>query len=224
MVRATGTPPAAGSLSDLPEPTWGSLLRRGLPQFGGEAVLPVLVFYAVWKLGGLAVAIVASSVVYLALAAWLARLGRETGLLAISAAFVVIQAAVGLVSHSATVYLAQPVLLSAFWGVAYIGSVVIGRPLVGVLANVWYPFPPWFRAGRPYRREFAMQSLVWGAFCLLRAGLRLWALLESGVGGFVLVSILTGTPVIAALVAWSIWHAKRAFARLELAEVAPSNG
>ena len=190
------------------------MLRRGLPQFGGEAVMPVLVFYAAWKLGGLAVAIVASSAVYLALAAWLARAGRETGLIAISAAFVVIQAVVGLASHSATIYLAQPVVLSALWGLAYIGSVAIGRPLVGVLANVWYPFPPWVRAGRPYRREFALQSLVWGAFCLARAGLRLWALLESGVGGFVVVSILTGTPVVVALVAWSIWHAKRTFSRL----------
>jgi hypothetical protein len=217
MVRATGTPLAPGSLSDLPEATWGSMLRRGLPQFGGEAVVPVLAFYSAWRLGGLAVAIVASSVVYLALAVWLARFGRDIGLLAISAAFVVIQAAVGLVSHSATVYLAQPVVLSALWGITYLGSVAIGRPLVGVLANVWYPFPPWFRAARPYRREFAMQSLVWGAFCLARAGLRLWALLESGVGGFVVVSILTGTPVIAALIAWSIWHAKRAFERLAIA-------
>ncbi|HST18664.1 MAG TPA: DUF3159 domain-containing protein [Gaiellaceae bacterium] len=223
-MRATGTPPATGSLNDLPEPTWGSMLRRGLPQFGSEAVLPVVVFYAAWKLGGLAVAIVASSLVYLALAGWLFRLGRDTGLIAISAAFVVIQAVVGLVSHSATVYLAQPVVLSALWGVAYLGSVAIGRPLVGVLANIWYPFPPWFRAARPYRREFAMQSLVWGAFCLVRAGLRLWALLESGVGGFVVVSLLTGTPAVVALVAWSIWHAKRAFGRLELVDVAPSSG
>jgi hypothetical protein len=217
MVRATGTPPARGSLSDLPEATWGSMLRRGLPQFGGEAVVPVLVFYAAWRLGGLAAAIVASTVVYLALAVWLARFGRDIGLLAISAAFVVIQAVVGLVSQSATVYLAQPVVLSALWGIAYLGSAAVGRPLVGVLANVWYPFPPWFRAARPYRREFAMQSIVWGTFCLARAGLRLWALLESGVGGFVLVSILTGTPVIAALIAWSIWHAKRAFSQLAIA-------
>jgi hypothetical protein len=221
MVRTAGTPAATGSVNDLPEPSWGSLLRRGLPQFTGEAILPVLVFYAAWKLGGLAVAIVASSVVYLALAGWLLRLGRDTGLIAISAAFVVIQAVVGLVSHSATVYLAQPVVLSALWGAANLGSVAIRRPLVGVLANVWYPFPPWFCAGRPYRREFAMQSLVWGAFCLARAALRLWALLESGVGGFVVVSLLTGTPVVVVLVAWSVWHAKRTFSAL--AVVYPSS-
>ena len=129
-------------------------------------------------------------------------------------AFLLIQAAVGLAAHSATVYLAQPVVLSALWGIAYLGSVAVGRPLIGVFANAWYPFPQWFRASAPYRREFAMQSLVWGVYCLSRAGLRLAILLASGVGGFVLVSVATGTPVLVALVLWGIWHAKRAFGRL----------
>jgi hypothetical protein len=39
----------------------------------------------------------------------------------------------------------------------------------------------------------------------------MWALLDSGVGGFVVVSIVTGTPLLAALVAWGIWHARRTF-------------
>ena len=29
------------------------MLGRGLPQFGGEAVAPVIVFFAVWKAAGL---------------------------------------------------------------------------------------------------------------------------------------------------------------------------
>lgn len=215
MVRQTGTPPAPGGLADLPEPTWRSLLGRGLPQFAGETVAPVLVFYAVWKMWGLAPAIAASTVVYLALAAWLLRRGHELTLVAVGAAFIVIQALVGLASHSATVYLAQPVVLSALWGFAFFVSIAIGRPLVGVFAGVWYPFPPWFRASAPYRREFGMQSFVWGLFCLVRAGLRLWTLLDSGVGGFVVVSIVTGTPLLAGLVAWGIWHARRTFSRLD---------
>ena len=58
MVRQAGTPaPAGGGLDTLPDPTWRSLVGRGLPQFAGEAVLPVLVFYAVWRMSGLAAAI-----------------------------------------------------------------------------------------------------------------------------------------------------------------------
>jgi intracellular septation protein A len=191
------------------------MLGRGLPQFAGEAVAPIVVFYLVWKADGLGPAIAASTVVYLALVAWLIRRGRDVTLLAVGAVFVVIQALVGLAAHSATVYLAQPVVLSALWALAYFVSVAIRRPLIGVFAGAWYPFPPWFRASAPFKREFGMQSLVWGVYCLARAALRLYVLLDKGVGGFVLISIVTGPPLFAALVAWGIWHARRAFTRLE---------
>jgi hypothetical protein len=216
MVRSAGTPLAPGRLDELPEPTWGSMLGRGLPQFAGEAVAPVLVFFGVWKTAGLGPAVVASTLVYLALGIVLLRRGRDLTLIAVGAVFVVIQAIVGLVSHSATVYLAQPVVLSGLWSVAYFVSVAIGRPLIGVFANAWYPFPPWFRASAPYKREFALQSIVWGVYCLARAGLRLFVLLRSGVGGFVLISLVTGFPVFFALVLWGIWHARRVFSRLEV--------
>ncbi len=146
---------------------------------------------------------------------WQARRGRGGGLAVVTLIFLVIQAAVGLASQSATVYLAQPVVLSAGWGVAHLVSVAVGRPLVGVFANLWYPFPPEFRASVPYRREFGLQSVVWGVYCLARAGVRLAVLLGSGVGGFVLVSLLTGPPVLFALVFWGIWHARRSFLALE---------
>jgi len=221
MVRATAAPVAPRSrVDELPDPTWRTLLGRGLPQFTGEAIAPVLVFYAAWELFGLTAAIGASTVFSLAVAAWLLRAGKDATPVAVGALFVVIQAAVGLASRSATVYLAQPVVLSGLWSAAYFGSVVIRRPLVGIFANAWYPFPAWFRASDAYRREFAMQSLVWGGYCMLRAALRLWALLGSGVSGFVLVSTVTGPPVLVALVAWGVWHARRSFSRLDATALA----
>lgn len=214
MVRPAGAPLAPGSLNDLPEPSWRSLLQRGLPTFAAEGFVPLLVFYATLTAAGLAPAIVASTVVCAAIVVWQLRRGHDVGVGVATLVFLLIQAAVGLAAHSATVYLAQPVVLSALWGIAYLGSVAVGRPLIGVFANAWYPFPPWFRASAPYRREFAMQSLVWGVYCLSRAGLRLAILLTSGVGGFVLVSVATGTPLLVALVLWGIWHARRVFVRL----------
>jgi Protein of unknown function (DUF3159) len=195
------------------------MARRGLPQFGIESVLPTVVFYAAWRLAGLGAGVASATLVSLALAGWQARLQRGGALALVTAAFVLIQGAVGLAAHSATVYLAQPVVLSACWGLVYLGSVVAGRPLVGVLASVWYPFPPEFRASRPYRREFAMQSIVFGVFCFVRAALRLFVLLEAGVGGFILISTVTGTPIIFALVFWAIWHARRTFTRLDAVPV-----
>jgi hypothetical protein len=220
VVRTAGTPLAQAQLDELPPPTWRSLVGRGLPQFAADALLPVAAFYAGWRLFGLAAGIGVSAIVSIALAALLIRRGREVGLVVVAAAFVVIQAVVGLVSGSATVYLAQPVVLSALWGIAYVVSVVVGRPLIGVFACAWYPFPAWFRASAPFKREFGMQSLVWAAYCFARAGLRLVLLLHDGVGAFVVGSFVTGTPVIVALLAWGLWHARRSFARLEDAPAA----
>jgi intracellular septation protein A len=204
----------------LPEPTWRLLLARGLPQFAGEAAMPVVAFYAGWRVWGLGAGIGLSTAASLTIAAWLVRRGRDTRLLMLGVVAVVIQSAVALAAHSATVYLAQPVVFSFLWAIAYVGSVIVGRPLIGVFASAWYPFPSWFRATAAFRREFGLQSLVWAGFCVLRATLRLVILLHSGVGGFVVVSLLTGLPPYAALVGWGLWHARRSFSRLDLSSSA----
>jgi Protein of unknown function (DUF3159) len=216
MVRTTGTPLDPASLNEMPEPTWRALLQRGLPQLGIESIVPIVAFYGAWKLLGLFGAIVCATLLSLAIAGWQARSERGGALAVVAAIFITIQTLVALAAHNATVYLAQPVVLSACWGIVYLASVLVGRPLIGVFANAWYPFPPAFRATTPYRREFGMQTVVWGVYCLARAALRLAVLLWSGIGSFVLVSVLTGVPLLIALVFWGIWHARRTFSRLAI--------
>ncbi len=196
---------------ELPEPTWRLLFRRGLPNLALEGILPVLVFYGVWREVGLGPAVVASTAAAGLVVLVQLRRGLDIALAAVTCLFIVIQAIVGLAAHSATVYLAQPVVLSGLWGIAYLGSVAIGKPLIGAFARAWYPFPPEFRASAIYRREFGMQSIVWGVYCLARCGLRLWVLLAAGVGGMLVVSTVTGTPIIVALALWGVWHARRVF-------------
>jgi hypothetical protein len=185
-------------------------------------MLPILAFYGAWRIWGLVGGIAAATATSALVIVWKARTGRETTVAWLMLVFLVVQAAVGIASHSATVYLAQPVVLSAGWGIAYFVSAGIGRPLVGLFAQAWYPFPREFRVTPIYRREFGMQSVVWGALCVVRAGLRLAALLGSGVGGFVLVSVVTGAPIFFALVAWGVWHARVTFSRVDLEPAAAS--
>lgn len=176
----------------------------------------MLVFYGVWRTSGLGPGIAASAAVAGLVVLWQARRGLDVALAAATCLFIVIQALVALVAHSATVYLAQPVVLSACWGVAYLVSVALRRPLVGAFARAWYPFPREFRESEIYLREFGMQSVVWGVYCLGRAGLRLAVLLAGGIGGFLVVSLVTGTPVLVALVLWGAWHARRTFGGSQL--------
>ena len=172
--------------------------------------MPVVVFYGVWQSAGLAAGIAASAAVAGLIVLWQLRCGRDVALAAATAVFITIQSLVALAADSATVYLAQPVLVSACWGVAHLVSAAIGRPLIGAFACAWYPFPSDFRATEHYRREFGMQSLVWGVYCLGASAIRLGVLLTSGVGALVVVSFLVGTPGPLALVLWGVWHARRA--------------
>jgi hypothetical protein len=188
------------------------LLGRGLPNFALEGFVPILVFYGAWRAGGLGAGIVASTAAGVVIVLWQLRQGLEIALAAATFLFIAIQALVALAAHSATVFLAQPVVFGACWGIAYLVSAAVGWPLIGTFARAWYPFPPEFRASETYLREFGMQSIVWGIYCLARAALRLGMLLSGGIGGFVLVSFVTGTPMLFVLILWGLWHARRAFA------------
>jgi Protein of unknown function (DUF3159) len=211
MVRSSAAAADPGGVTDLPEPSWRFLLAHGLPTFALEGFVPAVVFYGVWQSAGLAAGIAASAAVAGVIVLWQLRCGRDVALAAATGVFITIQALVALAADSATVYLAQPVLVSACWGVAYLASAAIGRPLIGAFAGAWYPFPSDFRASEHYRREFGMQSLVWGVYCLGASAIRLGILLTSGVGALVVVSFLVGTPGPMALVLWGVWHARRAF-------------
>jgi hypothetical protein len=143
------------------------------------------------------------------------RAGRDALLVRLSLAFVLVQAVVGLVSDSTTVYLAQPVLVTAAWGLAFLVSVPLRRPLAGALACAWYPFPRWFRETEPFKRVFGVESLVWGGYFLARSGIRLAALLNGSLEDFLLIVFVTGTPAMLVLTVWSIRYAVRGLADTE---------
>ncbi len=200
------------------EPSFRRILLGGLPGFLREGFLPLAAFYLGWRLAGLGVGIAASTVVSVAIYAYERNAGRDGLLVRLSLAFTAVQAAVGLLSHSTVVYLATPVLANAVWAAAFLGSAALGRPLAGALACAWYPFPPEFRATHEFKRVYGVESVVWGVYLLARSALRLGILLGSGVGSFLLVVFLTGTPLTLGLVAWSIWYAIRRFSEPDSAE------
>lgn len=187
----------------------------GLPGVLREGFLPLGAFYAGLELSGLAAGIVASALASVLIYLYERRRGRDALLVRLSLGFVAVQSIVGLVANSATVYLAQPVLVAAAWGLAFLGSVVIGRPLAGSLACAWYPFPQWLKESRDFKRVYAVESLVWGAYFIGRSALRLAVLLRGGIGGFLVVTFLTGTPVMVVLLVWSIRYAIRGLAETE---------
>jgi hypothetical protein len=187
----------------------------GLPGFLREGFLPLGAFYAGLRLDGLAAGIVAAALASVLIYIYERRAGRDALLVRISLGFVVVQSIVGLAADSATVYLAQPVLLAAAWGLAFWVSVPLGRPLAGALACAWYPFPGWLKESPDFKRVYAVESVVWGAYFLARSALRFVLLLEWSLETFLVVVFLTGTPVMLVLLAWSIRYAIRSLADAE---------
>src|SRR5207245_859511 len=110
-------------------------------------------------------------------------------------------------------HFARPRVTIGASGLAFLGSVMIGRPLAAVFAQETYPFPPEVKASRTFRRVFSRISLVWAAYLLLRTGLRFVALLRSSVELYLVINVLTGIPFTAALMSWSIWYGVRSFRR-----------
>lgn len=199
----------------LTEPTVAGVLLTGLPGVLREGLLPLGAFYAGLELSGLVAGIVASALASLLIYLYERRHGRDALLVRLSLGFVAVQSIVGLAADSATVYLAQPVLIAAAWGLAFLVSIAIGRPLAGALACAWYPFPPWLKESTEFKRVYTVESLVWGGYFLGRSAFRLAVLLHGSIGGFLVITFLTGTPVTILLLAWSVRYAIRGLADTE---------
>jgi hypothetical protein len=205
-VRAAAAAPTEDALT---EPSFRTIFRAGASGMLREGVLPLGAFYAGLRLDGLAVGICASTVASVLLYVNERRGGREGLLVRLSLAFVLVQSTVGLLANSTIVYLAQPVLATAVWGIAFLVSVPLGRPLSGTIASAWYPFPPSFRETTAFKHVFGIESLVWAGYFLARSALRLALLLRGSLESFLAITFVTGTPVMLLLLAWSVRYAMR---------------
>ncbi len=81
------------------------------------------------------------------------------------------------------------------YGLAFLVSVAVGRPLAGVFAQETYPFPPEVKASHTFRNVFSRISLVWATYLLLRTGLRFFALLRSSVEFYLVIQCRDGYSV-----------------------------
>jgi len=211
----TGEGPATTQSSGRrPVSVWALMLGTG-PRFARDAFGPVVVFYVGWKTIGLGTGTVAATLVAVGAFGW-ERWQARAGLSAFfGLGIALVQALSALASGSVIGYFAPPLIVNGAYGLAFFISVMIGRPLAGVLAAETYPFPPAVRASVTFRRVFARISLVWATYFLLRSAIRLWMLMRTSVDVYVLINLTTGVPFTVALMSWSIWYGVRGFRRSE---------
>jgi intracellular septation protein A len=185
------------------------------PRFARDAFGPVLLFYIGWKFIGFHTAILAATGLAITAYVWERRQARSGITAGIGLGIALVQATAGLASGSTTGYFAPPLVMNGAYGLAFLVSVLIGRPLAGIFAQETYSFPPQVKASRTFRRVFSRISLAWAGYLLLRTGVRFVILLRSSVELYMVINVVTGIPFTAALMSWSIWYSVRSFRRSE---------
>jgi len=200
--------------SVLPEPIGiGPTLRRSGPRLVRDGFGPLAMFFIGWKLFALGVGIAMAAIFGVCVFLHERHQGRPAMVVRLALVLVAIRATVGLSSGSATVYLAQEVAIDTLLGCAVLGSLRSSRPFASWFAVEFYPYPQEVLESETYRQVMRRITAVWGIYFLLRAVVRLSALLTLSTNGYVLVAALSDAPFLLALLTWSVYYNVGAFRR-----------
>jgi len=191
-----------------------TILRAGGPRFIANAGFPVIFFYLGWKTSGLVLGVVLATIVGVAAYAYERHKQRPGMVARLALAFVLIQGVIGLAFGSAKVYLAQPVVLNLLLGLVFLVTTLRGRPFAGEFADELFPFPAEVKGSDTFKGAFARVSIVWAVYFLLRSAIRLY-MLKWSVDAFVIINVVTGFPIVAILMSWSVWYITRYFRQSE---------
>jgi hypothetical protein len=158
--------------------------------------IPAALFYTVFALAGVWVAIgVALAWSYGAIA-WRALTGRRTsGLLVLTAAVLTGRSAISFAAGSPFLYFLQPILTDAAIGLVFLGSLFGARNLVARLAGDFYPMTDEIAARPRIQRLFRVLTAMWALLYLCKATFTLWLLLSASLADFVLIKSVTVTFV-----------------------------
>lgn len=156
-------------------------------------VIPVLLFVGLLQLAGTAAALVGALGFSLAALARRVASRREvSGILVLTTVGLVARTIAALATGSLLVYFLQPTVSTALVAVAFVGSVLLGRPLAERLLLDVCPIDDEHRANPHLRRFLGHLSLWWGFTSAVNFGVTLWLLLSASPTTFVLAKSVLG--------------------------------
>jgi intracellular septation protein A len=187
------------------------------------SVLPVGLFYAAYRLASFTAAVVLVLAWSALIFAWhRRRTGGADVFSATTFVFACIKASAGLLSQNPTLYLAWPSLENLIYGTAFLGSALLGRPLLALYAQRLYPIPPEVSASATFRRAFLIASAAWLIGHALRGVVRLWLLYHLPLELYLIADTVAGWPINTSLVAFTAWYPLRQLRKAGLMSVTPA--
>jgi intracellular septation protein A len=112
--------------------------------------------------------------------------------------------------HDADFYLLQ-VLRSLALALLLLASMMIRRPLVGVILGPVIGGPSW-RTDSRLLRAYWQCTALWAAVAIARSAVKLPLYLTDSVFGLGIAHLVTGLPVLAAMLYWQLRILRRAYA------------
>ncbi|MFN8525164.1 MAG: VC0807 family protein [Chloroflexota bacterium] len=189
-------------------------LRDGIARFGLGAVLPVAVFYAVFRAYGPTAGIAAGvSVSTAMLLVQLRKLRRLDPIVIIPMAIIVVQGATALLLDSVELYLLIPAVENCVWGTLLLASALLRRPMVSAVVRELRLLPRGARHGTALDTPFTVLTIVWGVAAFVKAAIRLTLLGQLSIEMFLVTATLFNTVINGSLVAFSCWLCMRAVRR-----------
>ena len=187
------------------------------------SVLPVGLFYAAFRVWSFTTAVVLvlawSGLVF----AWhRRRTGGADVFSATTFGFACVKASAGLLSQNPTLYLAWPSLENLIYGLAFLGSALLGRPLLALYAKRLYPIPQEVSASATFRHAFLVASAAWLVGHALRGVVRLVLLAHLPLELYLIADTVAGWPINTSLVAFTAWYPLRQLRRAGLMSTEPA--
>ena len=171
----------------------GAVARRSGPHLIEATIIPAVLFYTCLMAVGLGAA-------YLAAVGWsYAALGRRLvrhdaipPILVLGVIGITVRTLVAVISHSSFVYFLQPILGTVAMGCVFLISVGIGQPLIGKLADEFWPISAEMAERPGVLRLFRRLTLFWAAVNLASAALTMTLLVILPLGVFLPVKQVSG--------------------------------
>jgi hypothetical protein len=168
-----------------------------------DTLVGPLLFLVLFKTAGLDAAIIAAGVAALAVVGFRWIRGQRLTSAWYGVAGVVLGAVLAKATGSGNGYFIPKVASNAFYGAAFLGSVLIGKPLIGVAWAFFHRQPLAWGYRAEVRRVFSALTLMWAGAYFFRAAVY-GVLITDGkdrTGALATAAVVLGLPLTGALLA-----------------------